>query len=407
MDKFKISQSLEKIIIVLLAIQISSVSFSIALSSIAFGTWVGLWLIQILIDKKLEFNKLLFKEIKTINVFILLYILFEIFSRFFAVAPGEEFIGLKRLLLFLIFYVSIIKFLDKTILYKILFITLCVVSVVSIYELVLYSIKLKTFIDEIGFSEVRIDFLAYPLTTGQIKMMLILSVFPVLFLKDKLIVNKTYLILILIPIFLSMILTQSRNVFLATFVSFIIYGIVINRKFLLAFIVVLVFVWLFSPSDFQSRIMSIGNIDHPSNKSRLIMWDVGLIMFYDHPFTGVGDSHVSDVYKLYKEPEFHGEGSHLHSNFLMILATTGIFGFICYIGMMISIFLKQLKLYSKEKEPGIDRALLFGSVLVMISFNIAGVFEWSFGDHEVMTVFFFLISIPFIIYSISSSNKQH
>ena len=134
------------------------------------------------------------------------------------------------------------------------------------------------------------------------------------------------------------------------------------------------------------------------------MWDVGLNMFYDHPFTGVGDSHVSDVYKLYKEPEFHGEGSHLHSNFLMILATTGIFGFICYIGMIISIFLKQLKLYSKEKEPGIDRALLFGSVLVMISFNIAGVFEWSFGDHEVMTVFFFLISIPFIIYSISSSN---
>ena len=407
MDKIKISQSLDKIIIVLLAVQIASVSFSIALSSIAFGTWIGLWLIQILIDKKLQSNKSLFKEIKTINVFILLYILFEIFSRFFAVAPGEEFIGLKRLLLFLIFYVSIIKFLDKTILYRILFITLCVVSVVSIYELVLYSIKLKTFIDEVGFSEVRIDFLSYPLTSGQIKMMLILSVFPVLFLKDKFIVNKTYLILILIPIFLSMILTQSRNVFLGTFVSFVIYGIVINRKFLLSFLVIIILIWIFAPSEFQGRIKSIGNIEHGSNKSRLMMWDIGLKMFYDHPLTGVGDSHMSDVYKLYKEPEFNGEGSHLHSNFIMILATTGIFGFISYISMMFSIFLKQLKIYSKEKEPGIDRALLFGSVLVMLSFNIAGVFEWSFGDHEVMTVFFFLISIPFIIYSINSSNKQH
>ncbi|MFC2093234.1 O-antigen ligase family protein [Bacteroidota bacterium] len=407
MNKFKITQSIDKIIIVLLAIQISSVSFSIALSSIAFGTWIGLWLIQILIDKKLQFNKSLFKEIKTINIFILLYILFEIFSRFFAVAPGEEFIGLKRLLLFLIFYVSLIKFLDKTILYRILFITLCVVSVVSIYELVLYSIKLKTFIDEVGFSEVRIDFLAYPLTSGQIKMMLILSVFPVLFAKDKFIVKNTYLIFILIPIFLSMILTQSRNVFLGTFVSFIIYGIVINRKFLLSFIVVLVLVWLFSPLDFQSRMLSIGNIDHPSNKSRLMMWDVGLKMFNDHPFTGVADSHMSDVYKLYKEPEFNGEGSHLHSNFIMILATTGIFGFLSYVGMMLLIFIKQIKIFKKEKESKIDRALLFGSILVMVSFNVAGVFEWSFGDHEVMTVFFFLISIPFIIYSINSPNKQH
>lgn len=398
MDKIKISQSLDKIIIVLLAVQIASVSFSIALSSIAFGTWVGLWLIQILIDKKPEFNKSLFKEIKTINVFILLYILFEIFSRFFAVAPGEEFIGLKRLLLFLIFYVSVIKILDKTILYRILFIILCVVSVVSIYELVLYSIKLKTFIDEVGFSEVRIDFLSYPLTSGQIKMMLILSVFPVLFVKDKFLINKTYLILLLIPIFLSMMLTQSRNVFLAAFISFIIYGILINRKFLYAFIVVLVLVWLFSPLDFQSRMMSIGNIEHPSNKSRLMMWDVGLKMFYDHPFTGVADSHISDVYKLYKKPESYGEGSHLHSNYMMILATTGIFGFISFIGLMISIFLKQINIYIKEKEPGIDKALLFGSVLVMLSFNIAGVFEWSFGDHEVMTVFFFLIAAPFVIY---------
>ena len=382
-------------------------SFSIALSSIAFGTWIGLWLIQILIDKKLQFNKSLFKEIKTINVFILLYILFEIFSRFFAVAPGEEFIGLKRLLLFLIFYVSIIKILNKTTLYRILFITLCVVSVVSIYELVLYSIKLKTFIDEVGFSEVRIDFLAYPLTSGQIKMMLILSVLPILFVKDKFIVKKTYLVLILVPILLSMILTQSRNVFLGTFISFVIYGILINRKFLLAFIVVLVLVWLFSPLDFQSRMLSIGNIDHPSNKARLMMWDVGLRMFNNHPLTGVADSHILEVYKLYKEPEFNGEGSHLHSNFIMILATTGIFGFLSYVGMMLSIFIKQIKIFKKEKESKIDRALLFGGILVMVSFNVAGVFEWSFGDHEVMTVFFFLISIPFIIYSISILNKQH
>jgi O-antigen ligase len=134
-----------------------------------------------------------------------------------------------------------------------------------------------------------------------------------------------------------------------------------------------------------------------------MMWDVGVQMFFEHPLTGVADSHIKEVYKLYKTPESEAEGSHLHNNFIMILATTGIFGFLSYIGMLLSIFIFQVKAYLKEKESEIDKALLFGSILVMISFNFAGLFEWCFGDHEVMTVFFFLISIPFIIYKLKSA----
>ena len=312
--------------------------------------------------------------------------------------PGEEFIGLKRLLLFLIFFVSMIKVADRNTLFKILFVILCTASIVSIYELVEYVFKLEANIDRIGFAEVRIDFFAYPLTTGQIKMMLVLSVFPLLFVKEKLLIRKQYLFLLLSPVILSMLLTQSRNVFLAVFISLIVFGIFFNWKFLLSFVIVLILAWIFIPSEYQSRIKSIGDTEHPSNKSRLMMWDVGMQMFFEHPLTGVADSHIKEVYKLYKTPESEAEGSHLHNNFIMILATTGIFGFLSYVGMLLSIFIFQIKAYLKEKESEVDRALLFGSILVMISFNVAGLFEWCFGDHEVMTVFFFLIAIPFIIY---------
>jgi uncharacterized membrane protein len=57
---------------------------------------------------------------------------------------------------------------------------------------------------------------------------------------------------------------------------------------------------------------------------------------------------------------------------------------------------KQVQLMKKFK-PGTNRLLALGSILVVISFLISGIFEWSFGDHEVMTVFFFLVSVPFII----------
>ena len=119
--------------------------------------------------------------------------------------------------------------------------------------------------------------------------------------------------------------------------------------------------------------------------------------------TGVADSHILEIYSTYKKPDVPGEGVHLHNNFIMILATTGIFGFISFFIMFILIFLKQIKLFRKE-SPGVNKMLILGSILVMISFQICGLFEWTFGDHEVMTVFYFLLSVPFVILKLDTNT---
>ncbi len=405
MDRNKLSRHFDKTILVLLTIQVSIVSLSIAVSSIAFGIWIGLWLIRIFIDKKLTYDKSLFRNIRLINAFILLYIIFEIISRFFALYPEGAFHNLKRLLLFLIFYVSIIKILDYKTLRTILFLNICVVSIISIFELVQYFLKFNELIHQMPFSEIRIDYFNYPLTTAEIKMISFFSVFPLLFIKEKFIVSKKYLILIFLPVFISMLLTQSRNVLLSVFICFLFFGITVNRKFLLAFIISIVALAVILPSGYKERAVSIIDMNHPSNESRLDMWKVGFKMFKDHPMTGVADSHIKEIYETYKKAEKEGEGVHLHSNFMMILATTGIFGFISFLGMFITIFIRQIKFYVRQINPTY-RMLIMGSILVMISFQISGIFEWSFGDHEVMTVFFFLIAVPFLIYKFGESKNE-
>ncbi|HMS33746.1 MAG TPA: O-antigen ligase family protein [Ignavibacteria bacterium] len=400
MNRQEISSRLDKVILLLLTIQVSFVSLSIAISSIAFGGWLGLWLIKIILNGSVNFDRILFSEIKSVNLFILLYIFFEILSRFFAVYPEGAFANLKRLLLFLIFFVSIIEISDKKTLFRILIVNLVMISLISIAELVQYIFKFSELISKMSFSEIRIDYFNYPLTTAEIKMMSMLSVFPLMFIKGKFLIDKKYLVLLLIPVFISMILTQSRNVLLATFICFIITGIVLNRKFLLSMIAVIVLSYFILPSSYIERVKSIADINHPSNASRLNMWSVGLRMFSDHPFTGIADSHILEIYGTYKKPEFQSEGVHLHNNFIMILATTGIFGFLSFIAMFILIFIKQIIFYRDEKS-GTDKMLILGSILVMISFQISGIFEWSFGDHEVMTVFFFLIAVPFVIFKLN------
>ncbi len=405
MTRDETSSYLDKAILILLTIQVSLVSVSIAVSSIAFGAWLSLWLIQIIIEKKINHDKNILRDLKLINTFVIFYFIFEIISRFFAVYPEGAFHNLKRLLLFFIFYISILKITDYKTLRNILFINISAVSAISIFELINYLIKFGALIQQMPFSEIRIDYFNYPLTTAEIKMMSFLSVFPLLFIKEKFIVSKKYLVLILLPVLISMLLTQSRNVLLAMFICFLIFGIMVNRKFLLTFLAIIILSSLILPPVYTERAKSIADLSHPSNESRLNMWKVGLKMFMDHPLTGTADSHIREIYETYKKPETEGEGVHLHNNFIMILATTGIFGFLAFLGMFISIFIMQIKFYRKQRNHTY-KMLIFGSILVMISFQISGIFEWSFGDHEVMTVFFFLIAVPFVLSKITGAKVK-
>ncbi|MBS1493978.1 MAG: O-antigen ligase family protein [Bacteroidetes bacterium] len=406
----KLRHRLNITILVCLTIQIFSASFSIAVSSIAFGIWGGLWIIEVLfLDRKLLYDIDTFKELKWINIFIGLYIFIDFLSRVFAFYPEDALIGVKRNLLFLIFFVCIMKVYDKKILFNLLIAVLAIQSLISLGELVQYFISLKNSLGDTPFSEIRIDYLAYPLTSGEIKMLIFFLFFPLLFLKGRsLFMDKRMLIGLLIPVFISMILTQSRNVFVALFVCMIIVGLVVNRRFLLIFIAAIILGGFFLPEKYTARVKSIWNLDHNSNAPRLTMWQNGWKMFINNPILGVGDNKVMEVYQYYRPEMTPNEHSHLHSNIMMILATNGILGFIVWVGFFLLIFLKYLRYYKMNLAQEY-KLMILGCILVLISFHISGIFEWSYGDAEVFSVLFFILAIPFNIYkfNISTTFKSY
>lgn len=401
----KLRHRLNITILVCLTIQIFSASFSIAVSSIAFGIWGGLWIIEtIFLDRKLLYDKDTFKELKWINIFIGLYIFIDFLSRVFAFYPEDALIGIKRNLLFLIFFVCIIKVYDKKILFNLLIVVLVIQALISIGELGQYALSLKDRLQGKPFGEIRIDYLAYPLTTGEIKMLIFFFFFPLIFLKGRSVfMDKRVLIGLLIPVLISMLLTQSRNVFIALFVCMIIVGFIINRKFLLIFLAVVIIGGIFLPSKYTERVKSIIDINHPSNSSRLIMWQTGWKMFIHNPVIGIGDNKVMEVYQYYRPEMTEYEHSHLHSNIMMILATNGIVGFIVWVTLFLLIFLKCIKYYKANIEQEY-KLMILGAILVLVSFHISGIFEWSFGDAEVFSVLFFLLSMPFNIYKFNLST---
>lgn len=400
LEKNQISSKLDIVILSLIVLQVISVSISIALSSIAFGAWIILWGFQAVVYRREAFKGSIWREIKPVALFMALYTVFEILSRVFAVYPDGAMIGVKRVLLFLIFFAVIYKVPDKKTLHFIIFVLVCVTSFISIYELIKFAILAPEAIPERGgFSETRIDYLLYPLSGAEIKVMVLMSILPLFFIKERFFVELKYLILLSIPIVVSMYLTQSRNVFLAFVICLIIFGIMKSPKLLLAGAAAAVLIYLVVPSEYTDRYTSIFSLSHMSNSTRLVMWETGWRIFLDHPLTGIGDNNIMDYYATYRDNLSDWEHSHLHSNIFMVLVTTGIFGFLSFIGLFLTIFIKQIKYY-KQVTNETDRALILGSILMFIAFNISGIFEWSFGDHEVITVFFFLVSVPFVIFKL-------
>jgi len=409
MNKGRLIYHWNSIILVCLAIQIFSVSFSIAVSSIAFGIWGGLWILEIFfIDKKLVYDKDTFTQLKYINIFIGIFILADILSRVFAFYPDEAMIGMKRNLLFLIFFVSVIKIYNRNVLFQFLKVVLVIQALLSVGELIQYAYNLRGLLTEVPITEIRIDYLAYPLTTGEIKMMIFFLLFPLVFYKGKsMFMHKRYLLPLLSLVFASMVLTQSRNVFIAIFICMIITGIMLNRKFLYVFIVIVLLGGFLLPEKYTARVKSIVDMEHPSNAGRLTMWGTGLKIFMDNPVIGVGDNKIMEVYEYYRPDKGETEHSHLHSNIFMILATTGVLGFISWVTMFVLIFLKFIKYYKMKFEKEL-KLLILGCILVLVSFHVSGIFEWSFGDAEVFSVLFFILSIPFILYKfyVSKTVKE-
>lgn len=395
---------LDNTILFFITLQVVAVGFSIAVASISLGFWFGLWIIKLLFLRKVDTSFIFSREMLYVNSAIAFYILAEFISRLFAVFPDEAIIGLKRQFLVFIIFGSVSTIRDKNTFYKIFFIVVFGSSIVSLYEIVRFAVAFRELAATVNISEIRIDYLNYPITGAEIKMLIFLTAFPLLFSGEKMLIKKWTLVSALIPILIAMYLTQSRNVMLAVFICFIITAAFFNKKFLLYLVILTAaFIYLI-PGQFRERIFSIADPNHPSNQSRIVTWQTGIKMFKDYPVTGVGDNEITEVYKMYKTPELHGEGSHMHSNYMQILVTSGILGAIAYILFHTIFFMKQIKYYKVLKD-GNDGLIIFGTILMMISFHISGIFEWNFGDWEVFNVFMYLLSLPFILFNLNKKIK--
>jgi O-antigen ligase len=133
--------------------------------------------------------------------------------------------------------------------------------------------------------------------------------------------------------------------------------------------------------------------DHTPDTGRIEMASVGVRMIGDHPLFGVGPERVAEEFPGYYRGDdidnlFYG---HLHNNFLQIGAERGVLALLALIWFFGRIATDLVRGTRDEAT----RWVSVSGLAVLTAFVTAGLFEYNFGDSEVLMLFLFLVSIPY------------
>jgi O-antigen ligase len=182
-----------------------------------------------------------------------------------------------------------------------------------------------------------------------------------------------------------------------------------QKRLLLALPVVAVVIFLAAPEPVRARIRSIVDPQDVTARERLYMWGSGLQIVRDHPWTGVGINGVKGVYRAYKHPDaVRDQRGHLHNNLFQIAAERGLIGVICWLWIWVAFYHQAWKIFRRLAPDNLrGLALVVGSLASVTGFHVAGLFEFTFGDTEVIMLVYFLMALPYVVMGADRKARVH
>jgi len=375
----RFSLQLGGFVFVSLILAIVGLTFSIAASGIGLTLAILGWIVASLHERRWLTEK------TPLDYFFVAYILVELLSAVFAIYKWDSFVNSKRLLLISVVYlVARYVTTEKK---AIAFVSLLggVTALLSVIEL----------FDYFELHPDRLFLFQHYMTTGGIKMIVLLLFLPFLLHQGTPKWFRVFALAAAVPILLALVLTFTRSSWLGFLGGCVAIGILKNKYVIPVLLLVVILLLLFAPSALRERAYSIVDPSHPNNIGRVHLWTTGIKIFQDHPVLGVGDSDLHQIYDRYRSPGDIEPGGHLHDNILMWLVTLGIVGCIVLISLFVRIYSLELSAFRALKDYWLEGSLALGALAVFVGFHINGLFEWNFGDQEIILLFWFTVGIAF------------
>ena len=188
--------------------------------------------------------------------------------------------------------------------------------------------------------------------------------------------------------------TFTRSAWIGLAVSLAVLLGLARPRWLPALVAAIAIALALAPASYRARAWSAFDPHDPANLERTYMWQGGLAMFRDHPLTGVGLNDLKPIYDRYRPPQATERAGHLHSVPVQIAASMGLVGLVAFVLLQGSLFVAAGRgLRRSIAGGGLAVGLRAGVVAMMAGFLVAGLFEWNFGDEELLYPLFLLVGM--------------
>ena len=186
--------------------------------------------------------------------------------------------------------------------------------------------------------------------------------------------------------------TLTRNAWLGAAAGVSVVWAPQRRSLLLVAPMVAVLLFAFGPQTVRDRVLSSFTGTDPASRDRLVMLQMGAHIAGDHPLTGVGPDMVKVVYAKYRLPDaVNANNPHLHNVPMQIAAERGLPA----LGLWLAFIAVAAWASWRQTVLGPARAVAAASLAAITAMSVAGLFEYNFGDSEVLMLFLGLITLPF------------
>ena len=201
----------------------------------------------------------------------------------------------------------------------------------------------------------------------------------------------------------AMMLTLIRQAWLGLFVAAIFLLFIRKRVLVLIPVFAVGLIVLLGPPALTERIKSITDLQQNSNSERILLLKAGWDVFKDYPLTGCGFKCLFVVADQYPEHPILQSFKHLHNNIEQIAVDTGAIGLCAWLSIWVVYFVQLIR-RSRQIPPDANvRWVVFGSAAAVIAFLVAGMFENSFYDSEIIILVYFIMALPFVDTNTSQS----
>ena len=383
----RMQQILERMIVVALFVYVVCSVISISAMQTAYVFALVAWAIQIYLQG--DTRQLRFPLLMPFSAFLLVSVLATIL----AVEPLASLRELRNALEMLVFYLIVNQVTTEergTALVRVLIITTTGMALYGLFQSFMHGVNFRVH----GTLGSKMTF------AGILMLVNLMTLAQLLFRTHRR--QLVWMLPALLLITAALLMTQTRSAWGGLIVGCCVLFGLRKKVLLLAVPLVAFIVLLLVPPTIKMRALSMVDRQEITARERFSMWSSGIRIIRDHPWTGIGLGAMKRIYPHYREPDSPVDPTrrigHLHNNIIQVAAERGLLGLACWLWVWGAYGYQTWRIYARlGPEHGQAKALVVGSLASVIGFHIEGLFEYTFGDSEVITLTYFLMALPFVV----------